>query len=279
MKLAGMALIVSVLLVPTGSAEEVKQAGTDPRDFAPKFMPYYRYTELENGLTQTEFTLFGLIALNKRAAFTYEFKLGYGRDITDTDAFRTGSALEGGGLTLPNGLPSEGDGKEAGVGDSNVRFIFRTGSMLGADWLLGSEFDLPTATDPVLGSETMIVAPMVTWIYDMGFWPGPGAFFAGMNFYAFDVWRDTGRSYVNQYRGRWFFMLPLHKSGIYALPEFQPVYDFRTEEFSFWVGPEFGKLLAPGQILYVKPGFGVDNVDNSGDRKWSFEVGFRWFLK
>ncbi len=24
--------------------------GTDPRDFSPKFMPYYRYTELENML-------------------------------------------------------------------------------------------------------------------------------------------------------------------------------------------------------------------------------------
>ena len=52
------ALITAVLTglgMPGASAEEKPppQTGTDPRDFAPKFMPYVRHTELENGLEQT----------------------------------------------------------------------------------------------------------------------------------------------------------------------------------------------------------------------------------
>ena len=64
----------------------------------------------------------------------------------------------------------------------------------------------------------------------------------------------------------------------YALPEFQPMYDFEEDHFSFWAGPELGKIIAPGRILYFKPGFGVDPDADKGDRDWSFELGIRWFL-
>jgi len=33
----------------------------------------------------------------------------------------------------------------------------------------------------------------------------------------------------------------------------------------------------PG-LIYFKPGFGVDPDADNGDRDWTFEVGFRWFL-
>ena len=33
--------------------------GTDPRVFSDKWMPYYRYTELDNGLIQQDLTAFG----------------------------------------------------------------------------------------------------------------------------------------------------------------------------------------------------------------------------
>ena len=34
------------------AAVQVNKTGTDPRDFSLKWMPFYRTTELENGLTQ-----------------------------------------------------------------------------------------------------------------------------------------------------------------------------------------------------------------------------------
>jgi hypothetical protein len=260
--------------------EGIGETGTDPRDFAPKFMPYYRYTELENGLEQNELVLFGMYAFAPKFAMTYEIPLAYERDITKTDAFKQGlPAVPGGGFPLPGDLPIdvEGDGKETGIGDMNLRFFLRQDwDFLGVDWLTGVELVFPTANEDVLGSETFIVKPMLTVVRDIGFWPAPGAFFAMMNFYGFDAWKDKGREDVSQYIGRYFFMLPLHPSGIYALPEVQFIYDFEDSHSSFWIGPEVGKLLAPGRILYLKPGFGIDT--DLEDRDWSFEVGFRYFM-
>jgi hypothetical protein len=262
--------------------EGIGETGTDPRDFAPKFMPYYRYTELENGLEQKEFVLFGLYAFSAKFAMTYEIPLAYERDIKETDAFKNGlSRIPAGDVTIPSGLPidAELDGKETGIGDMNLRFFLRHDwDFLDVDWMTGVELVFPTANEDVLGNETFLIKPMLTVVRDIGFWPAPGAFFAMMNFYSFDAWKDSIRGDVSMYIGRYFFMLPLHPSGIYALPEVQFIYDFENSHGSLWVGPEVGKLLAPGRILYVKPGWGIDPDKDAGDRNWSLEVGFRYFM-
>ena len=262
--------------------EGIGETGTDPRDFAPKFMPYYRYTELENELKQQEFVLFGMFAFAPKFAMTYEIPLAMERDIKDVDAFKKlQDEIDGGGAVLPGNLPigSETDGKATGVGDMNLRFFVRTPfEFINFDWLVGTELVFPTANQDELGSETFIVKPMITMVRDIGFWPAPGAFFALMNFYGFDAWKDGDRDDVSQYIGRYFFMLPLHPSGIYTLPEVQFIYDFEKDHASYWIGPEFGKLLAPGRIIYAKPGWGIDPDSDEGDRNWSFEVGFRYFM-
>lgn len=82
------------------------KSGTDPRDFAPKFMPYYRYTTLENDLEVNEFTLFGLQDFHigdKHLAVTYELPT-----IKDVDWDSSDS-----------GLPSSIS--ETGVGDLVLR--------------------------------------------------------------------------------------------------------------------------------------------------------------
>ena len=100
-----------------------------------------------------------------------------------------------------------------------------------------------------------------------------------MNFYQFDIWKDEGRPSQSMYIGRYFVMLPINKKHkIYLLPEFQPIYDFENDHFSFWVGPEIGKMFGPGRIGYIKPGFGVGVDDPAGDREWTLEIGVRIFL-
>jgi hypothetical protein len=291
----GLLMLVVLLLTGVSQAQEggAPQTGTDPRDFANKFMPYFRYTELENGLVQKETVLFGLYALSPKMALTYEVPLGYERDVKDTALFVPGtgcvpgggSGLPGGGFPLPNGLPAgvidglEGDCKETGIGDMNMRLIARAGKWLGADWLVGTQVNFPTASEDVLGSETFSVAPMVAQVADLKFWPGPGAFAAFMHFYQFDITKDAARDDQSMYIGRYFFMLPLSKKfKLYALPEFQPIYDFVNDEFSFWAAPEFGKMLGGGNVLYAKPGWGIDSEDLSGERKVSFEIGWRKFM-
>jgi hypothetical protein len=77
-------------------------------------------------------------------------------------------------------------------------------------------------------------------------------------------------------------MQPLTKpgtwwGGLFLLPEWQPIYDFETDDLSNWIGVEFGKMIAPGKIAYIKPGWGISNSEAT-DRKSTLEVGARWFF-
>ena len=62
------------------------------------------------------------------------------------------------------------------------------------------------------------------------------------------------------------------------MPELQPVYDFEEGHFSFWIGPEFGKIPQPGHVFSVKPGWAISPEADQGDRKFSFETGYRYFF-
>jgi hypothetical protein len=277
--------------------------GTDPRSFGTKFMPYYRYERLKNDLEVNQLVLFGLIRFSDSVAATYELPIAKRIDYNSVSAFRSAKSMLGmstgelpptggcGGLSgAPcNGVPFDDldtDGDNTGLGDFNFRLFvkgfavtdspLREGGQL--ELMTGAEVTVPSATDDILGSQSLILSPMLTFIMDM---PLHG-FFAAMNFVDFDLWHDKSRGHTNRYRGRWFYMQPLTPpdmgalGGFYLLPEFQPVYDFATSDFSFWVGPELGKIISPGKILYLKPGWGVDQ--DSADRQFTFETGFRWFF-
>jgi len=286
-----MTLLLAVLAAPSLQAQEGKQStGTDPRDFAPKLMPYYRYTELENGLEDNALTLFGLHAFTKKFAMTYEIPLGLNRDVSGT-SLRNADGTCGPGAVPPGAgqppipIPGSSSCDRTGLGDMNLRFMYRTDwDALGGDWLIGTQIDFPTASDEKLGNESLNLGPLLTYVKDLEAYPAPGAFVALMNFYFFDAFKDDDRDDTSRYVGRWFVMLPLSKpgpglfDGIYALPEFQPIYDFENDHFSFWAGPEVGKMLAPGNIVYIKPGFGVDPDASKGDREFTFEIGWRYFL-
>jgi hypothetical protein len=280
-----------------GSAGESEdETGTDPRDFSSKFMPYYRYTELENNLYTNEAVLFGMYAFTPKVAMTYEWPVVKHIDYSDVGAFKMGQSIppgQGGGVP-PGGIPFNdlsSDGDNLGWGDLNLRLF---GKVIDP-WTLGTvswpaerditftfiptiETTLPTASDDTLGGETWVLSPAATFVIDT---PTFG-FFAAMNFYDFDVVKADSRQDISRYRGRWFLMQPLSKpgpgltDGIYLLPELQPIYDFEQDHFSLWFGPEVGKIVTPGNILYLKPGFGIDPDET--DRDLSFEVGYRHFF-
>lgn len=273
------------------------QTGTDPRGFGWKFMPYYWYGEMDNDLVVNEFHLFGMIPFAQRVAMTYDWPMAKEIDYSDVPQFKAFSALPpsqtpgvGGGGVPFDDLDSDGD--TTGMGDLNLRFFWMPkaldtkfkqpfGPNKGKDgnmnFLFGAETTLPTATEDVLGNGAWITSPMFVFVIDT---PTFG-FLAAMNFYDFDAFKDKGRPDTSRYRGRWFLLQPLTKpgpwyGGIYLMPEFQPIYDFENSEFSLWIGPEVGKILAPGRILYAKPGFGID--PEASDREITLEVGFRWFF-
>ena len=251
-------------------ATAVKQdaTGTDPRVFSNKWMPYYRYTELENGLTQQDLTAFGTFRFSDRLGMFYEFPLAQYRDFSD--------------------VPEVPEGTDAiGMGDIDLKFLWRPEALefsygregkKSASVLLGTDFLLPTATDDALAGDAFLFAPIAAFVFDM---PLHG-FIAMLNLYYFDIYKEDSAPKTSRYVGKWFYMQPLTKpgpwwGGLFLLPELQPIYDFETNDFSAWIGVEFGKMLAPGKIAYIKPGWGIDNSELT-DRESTIEVGFRWFF-
>jgi hypothetical protein len=254
--------------VKTAAKEDA--TGTDPRVFSDKWMPYYRSTELDNGMTQQDLTAFGTLRFNDRLGVFYEVPLAQYRDLSDVA-----------------GLPSGMDSDAIGMGDIDLKFLWRPealdftfgkGGAKSGSIMFGTDFVLPTATDDVLGGDALLFAPIIAAVVDM---PLHG-FIAMLNLYFFDVYKDDSVQKTSRYVGKWFYMQPLTPpgewwGGIFLLPELQPIYDFETEEFSAWLGVELGKMFAPGRIAYIKPGWGIENSEAT-DRDFTFEVGFRWFF-
>jgi hypothetical protein len=224
----------------------IKQDGTgnDPRAFNNKWMPFYRYTELENGLIQQDLTPFGTIAFSDVVGVFYELPLARYRDL---------SGISG----LPEGVPTDA----IGVGDMSLKFLIRPKAL---------DF---SATVPSLAGNAFVFAPILALVIDT---PLHG-FFAMLNLYYFDVFKLDSAPKTSRYVGRWFYMQPLTPPGewwglFFLMPEFQPIYDFETKDFSLWIGVELGKILVPGQVAYVKPGWGIDNSSELDlDRKFTFE--------
>jgi len=255
----------------------IKQDGTgnDPRAFNNKWMPFYRYTELENGLIQQDVTPFGTIAFSEVVGVFYELPLARYRDL---------SGISG----LPEDVPTDA----IGVGDMSLKFLIRPKALdfsygepgemnkKSGSIMFGMDFVLPTATVPSLAGNAFVFAPILAIVIDT---PLHG-FFAMLNLYYFDVFKLDSAPETSRYVGRWFYMQPLTPPGewwglFFLMPEFQPIYDFETKDFSLWIGVELGKILVPGQVAYVKPGWGIDNSSElEVDRKFTFEAGYRWFF-
>jgi hypothetical protein len=251
-------------------AVQEDQTGTDPRVFSNKWMPYYRTTELENGLTQQDLTAFGTIGFSPRVGMFYEAPVGQYRDFSDVP-----------------GLPPGAESNAIGMGDIDLKFLWRPKSLdfsYGKDGkksgsiMFGTDMLLPTATDDALAGNALLFAPIVAVVVDM---PLHG-FFAALNLYYIDVYKDDSAPETSRYVGKWFYMQPLTPpgkwwGGLFLLPEFQPIYDFETDDFSLWIGLEVGKMVAPGKIAYIKPGWGINNSEPT-DRESGLEFGFRWFF-
>ena len=141
------AICALMLALPVGAQEPVQETGTDPRDFAPKFMPYYRKTELKNGVETQALTAFGLVAFTPKFAMTYEIPLGYKLDVTETSINNGDNTCGPGGSFAPGeGLPPieipgvQGNCQETGMGDMNLRFMYSSDVQI---WIASEGRPLP----------------------------------------------------------------------------------------------------------------------------------------
>jgi len=254
------------------SVTEQDGTGNDPRAFANKWTPNYRYTELDNGLKVQDINLSGTIAFTRNLGVIYELPAAKLMDLSEVEG-------------LPEGTPKS----VIGMGDVSLKFLanlrsldffYGEGKKKSGTFVVGTDFVLPTATNEMLAGNSFKIAPIVGVVVDM---PAYG-FFAFLNLYYFDVFKSEAAPTTSMYVGRWFYMQPLTPPGkwwglFFLMPEFQPVYDFEADEFSFWIGVELGKIISEGNVAYVKPGWGIDNNNPAmTDRSFSFEAGWRYFF-
>ncbi|MCZ6683296.1 MAG: hypothetical protein O7B26_08930 [Planctomycetota bacterium] len=280
-------------------------SGNDPRDFRNKFMPYYRYTELRNGVEAQEFTIFGLYAFTPTIAMTYElpaFKYVDASEAVPSFSFRPGPGGPPAGPPIPGfggNVGPDVNAHQFGMGDLILRAFWkpeflewkfdapnwgpRKGTKMGLSIIPILETTLPTHTDDLLGDDVWVLSPGFAVAVDT---PTMG-FFAMMNFFDFSTLRDNDEAYVSRFRGRWFLLQPFSKpgpgllDGWYTMPEFQPIYDFREQRFSLWIGPEVGKIVQAdfGTVtFYAKPGWGWNKDSFKSDREFTFETGVRIFF-
>ena len=55
----------------------------------------------------------------------------------------------------------------------NLRFLYKAGRALGGDWLVGSQFNFTTGSDPTISSESFEIGPMFAPVKDLEFYPPP----------------------------------------------------------------------------------------------------------
>ena len=82
----------------------IRSSGFQPR-FILKWMPFYRSTELENGLTQQDLTVFGTVPFSPELGMFFEVPVAQYRDLSD----------------IP-GIPSGTDA--IGIGDIDLKFLW-----------------------------------------------------------------------------------------------------------------------------------------------------------
>ena len=286
---------------PPGEGEEdVADNGTNPASMSFKFMPYYRYTELENGIKAGEnITLFTLLPLplTPFTALVLEWPVMYSMDFGSL-AVDLVKEIEGGlpeeGVRIPCGpptcaaprpLPIEGIVRGFDItGNADFRFRLLQGLKMfehgeGSSTVLMAGIDLmaPAASDPVLGDQTWYGSPILAHIHNFN----PTTFAAFLHFY-FSDWaqhKDFERADIGFYMGRYFFQKAWPSSGYYMLPELQIIYDNKSDaDWSVMFLPEVGKTWRSGETVvtgYIKPGWTFTSPDPF-ERRFSVEFGMRF---
>jgi hypothetical protein len=176
------------------------------------------------------------------------------------------------------GLPQVG-----GLGDVKVQGSFNTWTSADKKLTVINflEVFLPTA-DNALVARTPLGNALTAFNLGTGkyvFGPGLGLVYAfapnfivaPLYFYEASAFGNSDRPDIRRGKVRLFLMYAW-ESGVYVLPEFQALTNYRTGNNDFYVAPEVG-YSHQRTTLYVKPGFGID--PDPGDRQWGLELGAR----
>jgi hypothetical protein len=118
-----------------------------------------------------------------------------------------------------------------------------------------------------LGTGKYVLAPGLAFVYAFA----PNFFVAPT--YLFEASVAGNQFSPDIRRGKFrLFAMYAWKSGVYLLPEFQALTNYRNGSTDFYVAPELG-YITKGTTVFIKPGFGLDAMP--GEREWGISFGAR----
>ena len=120
----------------------------------------------------------------------------------------------------------------------------------------GLEFFFPTASDDVLGSETLSLGPQVFGVFFTPFGI-PGTLIAPAYQHKFSIAEESGAK--NEHKGLFdlFILWSSKDKQTWALVNPQMVLDYKQDrEFGF-VEAEVGRMIGSGHSIYVRPSIGI----------------------
>ncbi len=116
-----------------------------------------------------------------------------------------------------------------------------------------------------LGTGKFVLAPGVAVVYAFA----PNFFVAPVYLFEGSAWGNAARPDIRRGKFRLFAMYAW-ESGVYLLPEFQALTNYRNGGTDFYLAPELGYSFK-GTTLQVKPGFGLGA--KPGEREWGLSFG------
>jgi hypothetical protein len=255
---------------PTGASAQDDNTGTNPANFTYDARLYFEMAELDDpgGSLITS---------------TYELRWPLGRDVANVtgedDGFYSQLGRKFGmrvraryqRLSLDTGGGGFGTTGVSGIGDIDARVLYMAYASRRIIIVPGLEAIFDTATNPALGNEANVLAPVLFAVFP-GILGGQSLFAPGYQ-YLFDISGDdvtVSRSQIDLY-----FVWLLAKGKNWLIVDPQIVLDHENEQEPALVEVEWGYMIAPsvGASTYVRPGAGLGS---DKPYKWNLEFGFKY---
>jgi hypothetical protein len=273
-------LSLLVLVAPTDALAQKDNTGTNPANFTYDARFYFEMAELDDPT--------GSLITN-----TFELRWPLGRDLGNVKGAEEGGLYDQLGkkfgmriraryqslsLDTPGAVPF-GTSEVSGIGDIDARVLYMAYASKRIIVVPGLEAIFDTATNPALGNETNVLAPVLFAVFpgilggtSPGILGGTSLFAPGYQ-YLFDVSGNDAK--VSRSQIDLYFVWLLGKGKYWLIVDPQIVIDHENKKEPALIEVEWGYMISPsaGASTYIRPGAGI------GPDKpyvWNLEAGLKF---
>ena len=216
---------------------------------------------------------------------TFEFRLPLGRDIanlgsgTESPFYDMGQKLglrvrvKHKSLSLDTGAAPFGTSDVSGIGDIDARLLWLAIANKTFVFVPGLEVIFDTATNPALGNDTTVLAPVAFAVFFGLF--GKTSLFAPGYQYLFDVGGSDSSADISRSQIDLYFVWLLAQGKNWLILDPQIIIDHDTDKTPALIEAEWGYMIpsVAGGSVYLRPGVGVGS---DKPYSWNFESGLKF---